>query len=805
VKDVQLWRAAWYWRSVNIVLGGLLVFVVGMIGARAFSYRVGLLAAALCAATPRFTAWFTRSKEEALLTLGCAVVMYCACRVLDGRGARRRWVAVAGVATGSALAFKYNAVPIVPFFLLALLMSPTAANAGEAPASKWLTRARVIEVFLYLALSVATFLLWFPQLILRTKDVLTNMAQFSQFRCLNLAAQKMPSLDTWLSVLRRTCRELFFAPSSSDQYPIYFSLLELAVLAAAPVYAIRRRDRFVFCLWFFAALTFLAVYYQYVFGDWKQPHYFIAAMVPVLLILVAGIDRVCEKWAGPLARRTGLSARVLHLSLLVLVCLSPLVKSYSGSLYSLKVLHGIPEKRRLRTSIVQGIPAGVKMLDHEGWLKPLISDSFVWKDRFVYGGRDRVGKATVQDLVEQGFDLVCLRLFDPKLGIQMSPYYTELTEPVVNPVFTLPAVSAYLPLFYFIPVQPNDGESFHLGLYSEEPSGGDYAAVRGVVPPAVSLNAEDTTHSLVLKARLYNETKWWLNYLRWEVLLDGQTVWHATDTTGAARKSLALPIQARPGDEISIRVLRTGFGKDNTWGWGGRPSHLKIDGLELADADLGTPVPIAWSYGGQNGGPGPARYAMRTDWFQNDSPPPLRERGFDGPQPLVEAWRPYQFIRPKTVDLFPEAAECRRMARIEKAVGQGLAGSNALRFVVGYPAKESAMLGVMQPILYRASAPVRRVRVHYRVEGGSGNRGRTELRLAATALALSGEYVDRAEIRIPLPPPSDRWATAALDIEGRWKSRHARTDLMDFLEIVIETISGPDTVLNCLIDDVELE
>ena len=617
VQDVQLWRAAYYWRSLNIILGGMVVLVIGIIGARAFNARVGLLAAALCAASPRCTIWFTRLKEEALLTLACALVMYCAYRALRDGPLRRRWVLLAGVATGSALAFKYNAAPIVPFFLLALLIPPVAPKTGKSAVSDWLSRPRAMEVVLYLAVSVATFVLWFPQLVFRTKDVLTSMSKFTQFRCLNVAAQKMPSIHELLSVAGRTWNELFFVRASSEQYPIYFSILETVILLVMPIYAIFRRRSFLFCLWFFAALTYFSVYYQYLFGDWKQPHYFIAAIVPVFLMLVFGLDLLCETCATPLARWAEVQPRLVQTSLLVLVCLWPLVQSYSASLYSLKVLRGNPQTRQMRRTIVHKIPVGVRVLEHERWMKCHISDALFWNDRMLYRRSEDVGKATVKDLVEQGFDLVCLRYYGPEELLQASPYCRELAERKVKPLFVQPPVSHYLPRFDFIPVRSGEGESFHLGLYFEEPSGGDYAGVRGIIPPLASQNAENTTQSLVLHARLFNGMKSPPGFVRWEVLAGGKVVWRGPDTTGPAQVSLTLPIQARPDAGILIRILRTEFRQDAVWGWGGRPSHLKIDGLRVVAADSGKPIPIRWSYTGQNGGPGPARYAMRTDWLNN--------------------------------------------------------------------------------------------------------------------------------------------------------------------------------------------
>ena len=97
------------------------------------------------------------------------------------------------------------------------------------------------------------------------------------------------------------------------------------------------------------------------------------------------------------------------------------------------------------------------------------------------------------------------------------------------------------------------------------------------------------------------------------------------------------------------------------------------------------------------------------------------------------------------------------------------------------------------------------IRVHYRPEGKAGNRGEVELRLVATGLSLSGEYIDRAETTAKTPPADDQWRVLDLDVEAAWKRKHTRVDLIEFLEVAVEAVADPDAVFNCLIDGVEVD
>jgi len=54
-----------------------------------------------------------------------------------------------------------------------------------------------------------------------------------------------------------------------------------------------------------------------------------------------------------------------------------------------------------------------------------------------------------------------------------------------------------------------------------------------------------------------------------------------------------------------------------------------------------------------------------------------------------------------------------------------------------------------------------------------------------------------------LTPVSEQWKTLELDVEKAWKRKHTRTDLIDFLEVMILAISRADAAPDCLVDNVE--
>jgi hypothetical protein len=808
LEDVQWWRVRRYWRALNDLLGGLTIILAGMIGARAFNRRVGLLAAALCAASALCAVWLSFMKEEGLLTLSTTIVVYAACRLFLPDSRRLTWIALAGLATGSALAFKYNAAPVVPFFLLVLFLTDKPPSARNT-ALNCLSRFRIPDVLCYGVVSAAALIAWFPQLISRTNDVWISLSSQPQIQSLNLAQVKIPSVAELLSVAWATWENSFHRGGGlADIYPLYFFILMTAIVVGAPVYAIVRRQRFVLALSVFVWLMYLTVYYQWLFSGWKFRHYFLPAIAPIYLLVACGLDGMCGKIATWIFRRTAPRSAFFGALLLVVLCAWPLWNAYDTSLRRLawirSSLGSVEESRALRRNILRSVPAGAKVFVPMLWVKPFISDSFLDNRLYWFWHINEWGELRADDLARQGFDIVCAEIYPLQPQAKRPVYLKDLAGKKVKPLFTLPRVSHFLGTIHYIPVQPGDGESFNLGLYFREPRAGDFAGVRGKIPSPPSMPDDKTTQNLVLKARLYNELKPLQGFLRWEISLDGKTLWHGRDTTDTTQVALSLPIQARPGAEILIRTMRTDFRQEATWGWGGPRSQLKVDGLKVIAAESGKLSPIQWAYTGVNGGRY-APYGMRSDWLHNENPPPLLDLGFEGEQPLVDAWRSYQMIEPRDPAKFGEEKLCRKMAYIEKAGGAGIAGSNALRFRVGFPAKEFATLGIMQPIAYPASQQIRRIRVHYRTDGEAENRDQTILRLAATGLSLSGEHIDRAEIKTPLASASGQWHTVALDIEGRWKSKHARTDLMDFLEIAIETTSGPDAVLNCLIDNVELE
>jgi len=811
IEEVQWWRVRHYWRSLNLLLGSLMIILAGLIGARAFNWRVGLLAAALCATSRACAVWFTFMKEEALMTLACAIALYAACRLFERPSGRRRWVVLGGLATGSAMAFKYNAAPVVPCFLLALFFSGAPATQKHRVLS-WLSRFRLKEVGLYAVASALAFVAWFPQLVTRPHDVWRGVSGVDQFTCLDLARLKMPSLHELLSVAWQTWQYCYyFHPGGNtltDTYPLYFFILMTGLVVFVPIYAMVRQHRFLLTLSLFVWLMYLMVYYQWLFSGQRLNHYFLPMAVPLFLLVAWGLEAMCGKIASWVPRAAANRSAVIQSFLLLAISAWPLWFSYRASREQLAIIRStvgsVEEARAQRSAILSNLPAGARVAVPLLWAQPYVSDSFLNNVPFLEWHRNEWEKFTLDDLVQQGFDFVCAENYPLKAGVTKPVYLNDLWARHVGPYSILPKVSHFHCAIRYIPVQPVSGKSYNLGLYFREPRAGDYAAVTGFIPALPSQRDAKTTQNLILKARLSNSVKWWSDIFHWEILLNGRTLWRRSDTTETKPVSLSLPIQARPGDEILIRTIRTNDRQENAWDWGGQPSQLKVDGLTVVDADSGKEIPIKWAYMGVNGGPF-VRYAMRTDWLHDRVRGPLLDPGFEGRYPLVDAWRPLQLIEPHRGREAPEETLCRQHATIEKAVGRGMEGSNALRFKVESPPRESARLGIMQPMAYPAARQVRKIWLHYRADGEAGNRGPSTLWLGARGLSLSGEFIDDAEVAVPIAPPSNEWNSILLEVADTWERRHTRTDLIDFLEVSIETVSGPDAVLNCLVDDVQVE
>jgi len=811
VDDVQWWRVRHYWRALNILLGSLVIFVAGAIGARAFNLRVGLLTAALCAVSRLCAVWFTFLKEEALMTLACTIAIYAACRLFAKDGSRWRWIALGGLATGCALAFKYNAAPVGLFFLVALFLSNDPADQ-RGKLLKGLSRFRRKEVLLYLLVSVATFLAWFPQLFTRPGEVWRSLSTLQQFTRLDVTQHNLPPVHQLLTVARDAWKNSFYAfrdPALTDTYPLYFFALMMASLIVVPIYAIVRRHRFLLALSFFVWLMYLVVCYQWLFTPWRFSHYFLPAIVPIYLVVAYGADRIAEGIARRMQPVMAFRTEAIQCVLLVLLCAWPLWDAYRASVIKLATIRStvgsVKQSRTFRRSLVRTIPVGARVFIPDDWVSPYISDSLFDNRHFKAWRFPQWGGTTYAELVQQGFDVACMGEYH-LLRPEIAPVFLrELVDRNVQTVRVLPQLSHFMPGYLFFPVHPLDQQSFNLSLYFREPSEGDYAGIRGIRSSPAMSGDRATSPTAILEAHLFNGERWFPGFIRWEVSLDGKTIWQGRETTDTKQACLSLPIVARPGSEILIRTMRTGFRPEATWGWGGLQSHLKVDALNVFEAGSSKPLAILWSYTGRNGGPGPARYAMRRDWLHNADPVALLDTGFEGPQPLVEAWRPLQWIEPRGSHEIKEQGICRNMARVETAPRLGQDGSTALRFIVEYPAKESATLGVMQPIAYPACQRVRSLRVHYRAVETADGGGEVCLRFVATALSLSGEYIDRAEAAAYLIGASGQWQSLELDLAKTWKQKHTRTDLIDFLEVAIEARTGPGSVSNCLIDNVDVE
>lgn len=807
VDDVQWWRVRRFWRSLNIILSSLTIILVGVIGAGAFNWRVGLVAAALMAASRMCAIWVTFMKEDGIMMLWSGIVVYAAYRILIKSGLRFGWLVLGGIATGGALVFKHNSMTTFLFFIVVIFLADLPARKRGVWAGRF-SRFRFPQVLVYVLATLMTVAAWFPQLIFRTSDVWKSVISQPQTTALDVRQLKLPPIRRLLDVGWNTWNMSFHTRAGlTDTYPDYFFILMTAILVAAPFYALLRRDRLLLSLSFFVWLMFAVVWEQWLFSGWKFSHYFMPAFVAIYLLVAFGIDWIAGLVTRGLKRlapsRTGLIQAILALALIAWPCFH----AYSTSLKFLSWLRGglgsLQERNESLRQVVRAVPAGSRVFVPMAWLNMRVTDKLFDNRIHASWRRDIWSKYKTADLVRQGYDYACIENYVPGRPVGDLVYARQLAEKKVEPIYTQPVISHFTGKFSYVPIQPPNGKSFNLGLYFREPDAGDFGGVQGIVPSAGKAD-DPATQSFILKARLTNEINWIAGFLRWDVAVNGTTLWQGREATSTTHANLALPFQARPGAEILVRTIRTDFRPEATWSWGSRLSDLKVDGLELIDPATSKSLSVDWKIVGRNGGAEP-EYAMRRDWASGEAATPLLDPGFEGDQPLVDAWRAHRVIEPKGYDKFPDQWRCRKEATIEKAPGAGVGGDNAILISVAYPPKESSRLGIMQPAAHPAAQTMQKLRFQYRTVPGAKQEGEVVLRIVASGFGLSGEYVDRATAETALTPGGDQWRTLELDLRKAWKSRHARVDLIEFLEVNIELAGGAGAVYSCLIDNVEWE
>ncbi|BDG10854.1 ArnT family glycosyltransferase [Anaeromyxobacter paludicola] len=148
-------------RLPNAVAAGGTVVAVALLGRRYFGRATGLLGAALCALSTTFVGYQRIAKEDTLLGLFLALLLWCLgeahAAAQDGRDRdRRRWEAWAGAALGGMLASKYF-IFFAPIPLFAYWALRARGTRWRIPFSRWVILGGIALV-VFAAVNWAPFL-----------------------------------------------------------------------------------------------------------------------------------------------------------------------------------------------------------------------------------------------------------------------------------------------------------------------------------------------------------------------------------------------------------------------------------------------------------------------------------------------------------------------------------------------------------------------------------------------------------------------------------------------------------------------
>jgi Dolichyl-phosphate-mannose-protein mannosyltransferase len=151
-------------RLLSVVLGVGTVAVVGALGARLFSPRAGLAAAAFLAAA------YQHVRESHFATTDVAFVFFVSLSIwflVDGRGKQSRiWLRLAAVSAGLAMSAKYPGV---------LALVPLTVVVATLEGASW--RERAWELAFALCLALAVFAATSPYFFLDPEGARTSLAQ----------------------------------------------------------------------------------------------------------------------------------------------------------------------------------------------------------------------------------------------------------------------------------------------------------------------------------------------------------------------------------------------------------------------------------------------------------------------------------------------------------------------------------------------------------------------------------------------------------------------------------------------------
>jgi 4-amino-4-deoxy-L-arabinose transferase-like glycosyltransferase len=262
-------------RGVSLLAGILCIPLVYRLGRRLAGRGTGLLAATLVALSPTLVMHSQYVTPNMLVTMMSLVALVTVVRLTPQ--SRRRDFVLAGITLGAAIASKYNAVFLIPSYLVAYLLL-----FGRS-----ILRQR--SIYLSFLAAIVTFFVITPFALFDTaKFMHDTVFHVTGYAVLRHAGLEGNTLQFYLSMLLG--RE---------------SLMIFAALGAAVVYLVKR-NRIGLIL-----SAFAFPYFIYIARLWLRTDYTLMLIIPVLAIMAADAVAMLWRWfSRALSRFVGQAARL---------------------------------------------------------------------------------------------------------------------------------------------------------------------------------------------------------------------------------------------------------------------------------------------------------------------------------------------------------------------------------------------------------------------------------------------------------------------------------------------------------------
>ncbi len=309
-------------RGVSLLAGILCIPLVYWLGKRLSGRSVGILAAALAALSPTLVIHSQYVTPNMLVTMMSLVALVTLVRLTPH--ARARDFVLAGVALGAAIASKYNAVFLVPAYLVAYLML-----FGRS-----VLRQR--GIYLSCLAAIVTFFVITPfALFDNAKFMDDTVFHVTGYEVLRHPGAEGNTLQYYLSIL--LSRE---------------GLLIFTALGAAVVYLVKR-NRIGLIL-----SAFAFPYFIYIARLRLRTDYTLLLIVPALMIMAA--DAVVMLWRHFTRAPSQFADRIARIGLVIFVISSIGYLAFQAAAFDIQ--QTTPDGREYaRRWIVNSVPAGTRI------------------------------------------------------------------------------------------------------------------------------------------------------------------------------------------------------------------------------------------------------------------------------------------------------------------------------------------------------------------------------------------------------------------------------------------------------------